>query len=94
MVELEGENVDIRVLPAIGNCYRKLKHFDKGIPYFEKALEKDPQNFYALFESPIATEVSASRTCRSSYWNKILEQDPKNKVILTRAGMLPQHGGL
>ena len=86
MVELEGENVDIRVLTAIGNCYRKLKHFDKGIPYFEKALEKEPNNFYALFGIADCYRGIGRQNMSLVYWNKILEQDPKNKVILTRAG--------
>jgi tetratricopeptide (TPR) repeat protein len=37
MVHAQGDAVDIRVLTSIGNCYRKLKQFDMGVPYFEKA---------------------------------------------------------
>ena len=44
-----GDSIDIRVLTSIGNCYRKLKFFDEGIPYFNKALNKQPKNFYALY---------------------------------------------
>jgi len=86
MVELEGDNVDIRVLTAIGNCYRKLKHFDKGIPIFEKALQKEPDNFYALFGIADCYRGVGKQNMSLLYWNKILERDPKNKVILTRAG--------
>ncbi len=86
MVELEADNVDIRVLTAIGNCYRKLKHFDKGIPYFEKALTKEPDNFYALFGIADCYRGVGKQNMSLLYWNKILEKDPKNKVILTRAG--------
>jgi tetratricopeptide (TPR) repeat protein len=49
MLSLNSENVDIRVLTSIGNCHRKLRTYDKGIPYFESALRKEPANFYALF---------------------------------------------
>ncbi|MCX7775716.1 MAG: tetratricopeptide repeat protein [Rectinemataceae bacterium] len=86
MVELEGENVDIRVLTAIGNCFRKLKYFDKGIPYFEKALAKEPDNFYALFGIADCYRGIGKQHMSLQYWNKILEKDPRNKVILTRAG--------
>ena len=51
MLEINADAVDIRVLTSIGNCHRKLKTFDKGIKYFERALEMDPENFYVLFGS-------------------------------------------
>jgi tetratricopeptide (TPR) repeat protein len=86
MVELQGEDVDIRVLTSIGNCYRKLKQFDQGIPYFEKALGKEPDNFYALFGLADCYRGSGTPDKSLDYWNRILKKDPKNKVILTRAG--------
>ena len=33
MYELCENKVDIRVLTSIGNCHRKLKSFDKGVPF-------------------------------------------------------------
>lgn len=86
MVDLQGNEVDIRVLTSIGNCYRKLKQFDKGIPYFDKALEREPENFYALFGIADCYRGIGKQNQSLIYWNKILEKDPKNKVILTRAG--------
>ncbi|HEY9053199.1 MAG TPA: tetratricopeptide repeat protein [Rectinemataceae bacterium] len=86
MVDLQGDKVDIRVLTSIGNCYRKLKQFDKGIPYFESALEREPDNFYALFGIADCYRGVGKQSNSLVYWNKILEKDPKNKVILTRAG--------
>jgi tetratricopeptide (TPR) repeat protein len=86
ILEANKENVDIRVLTSIGNCHRKLKTFDQGIGYFEKALLRDPYNFYALFGLADCYR-GMNQQCRSlEYWNRILEQDPRNKVILTRAG--------
>jgi tetratricopeptide (TPR) repeat protein len=49
VVASHGKNVDIRVLTSVGNCHRKLKTFKKGIEYFSRALELEPDNFYALF---------------------------------------------
>jgi tetratricopeptide (TPR) repeat protein len=78
--------VDIRVLTSIVNCYRNLKQFDRGIPYFEKALEREPDNFYALFGIADCYRGVGKQGSSLTYWNKILEKDPRNKVILTRAG--------
>jgi tetratricopeptide (TPR) repeat protein len=86
MVEAQGDAVDIRVLTSIGNCYRKLKQFGQGIPYFEKALAKEPDNFYALFGLADCYRGTAEPKQSLDYWNRILARDPKNKVILTRAG--------
>ncbi|MCG8453932.1 MAG: tetratricopeptide repeat protein [Spirochaetales bacterium] len=86
MEEKSGDRVDIRVLTSIGNCYRKLKQFDKGVPYFERALEKQPGNFYALF-GLADCQRGLNRPDQSLiHWNQILNKDPRNKVILTRAG--------
>ncbi len=86
MVEAQGDAVDIRVLTSIGNCYRKLKQFDMGVPYFEKALVKEPDNFYALFGLADCYRGTGDQAKSLEYWNRILDHDPRNKVILTRAG--------
>jgi tetratricopeptide (TPR) repeat protein len=86
MVELQGEGVDIRVLTSIGNCYRKLKQFELGVPYFDKALGKEPDNFYALFGLADCYRGMGTQSESLGYWNRILDKDPRNKVILTRAG--------
>ena len=80
------ENVDIRVLTSIGNCHRKLKSFQNGIPYFEIALKREYYNFYALFGLADCYRGLNQQHRSLEYWNRILEQDPRNKVILTRAG--------
>ena len=80
------QTVDIRVLTSIGNCHRKLKTFDQGTKYFEMALEREPNNFYALFGLADSYRGMNQQNKSVFYWNKILEIDPNNKVILTRAG--------
>jgi len=86
MLQTANQDVDIRVLTSIGNCHRKLKTFNKGIPYFDIVLEREPNNFYALFG--LADCYRGMNQVKNSltYWLRILEQDPKNKMILTRAG--------
>ncbi|MDR2494676.1 MAG: tetratricopeptide repeat protein [Spirochaetaceae bacterium] len=86
MLESHREKVDIRVLTSIGNCHRKLKTFEKGIPYFEQALERDTYNFYALFGLADCYRGLNQQARSLDYWNRILELDSRNKVILTRAG--------
>jgi tetratricopeptide (TPR) repeat protein len=86
MIRINNENVDIRVLTSIGNCHRKLKTFEAGIPFFEKALQRDSYNFYALFGLADCYRGLNQQSRSLEYWNRILEQDPRNKVILTRAG--------
>lgn len=86
MNAIDGDKVDIRVLTSIGNCYRKLKRFKEGIPYFESAKEREPHNFYALFGLADCYRGLNEPDRSLRFWNQILDGDPTNKVILTRAG--------
>ncbi len=86
MLEINENAVDIRVLTSIGNCHRKLKTFEQGIKYFERALEMDPENFYVLFGLADCYRGMNQQYRSIEYWNRILKNDPDNKVILTRAG--------
>jgi len=86
MMSAGTSNVDIRVLTSIGNCHRKLKTFNEGIPYFEAALQRENQNFYALFGLADCYRGLNQIEDSLKYWNRILEQDPRNKMILTRTG--------
>ena len=79
-------DVDIRVLTSIGNCHRKLKSFSDGIPYFEAALRRENNNFYALFGLADCYRGLNQTENSLKYWNLILEKDPRNKMILTRTG--------
>ena len=80
------EIIDIRILTSIGNCYRKMRLYDKGIYYFNKAVEKDSKNFYGLFGLADCYRGLNEHEISIVYWKKILELDPDNKVILTRMG--------
>lgn len=86
MVQVHNDNVDIRVLTSIGNCHRKLKNFTEGLVDFQKALDIEPGNFYALFGMADCYRGMDEQKMSLVYWNKILDKDPLNKVILTRAG--------
>lgn len=86
VLEAAGELVDIRILTSIGNCYRKMKLFDRGVYYFERALKRDPNNFYGLFGLADCYRGLNQQYNSVVYWRRILEIDPNNKVILTRIG--------
>jgi len=86
MLEINQGHVDIRVLTSLGNCHRKLKTFEKGVPFFLEALKNQPNNFYALFGLADCYRGLNQQEKSLIYWNKILDLDRKNKVILTRAG--------
>jgi tetratricopeptide (TPR) repeat protein len=47
-------------------------------------MERD--NFYALFGLADCYRGLCQQERSLEFWNRILEQDPRNKVILTRAG--------
>jgi tetratricopeptide (TPR) repeat protein len=49
-------------------------------------LRKEGSNFYALFGLADCYRGMNRQEHSLEYWNRILEQDPRNKVILTRAG--------
>jgi len=86
MYEINGDQVDIRVLTSIGNCHRKMKTFERGTFYFGRALDREPDNFYALFGMADCCRGLNRSEESLDYWNRILDKDPSNKVILTRAG--------
>jgi len=86
-MEIQGGSViDIRVLTSIGNCYRKLKDFSHGISYFERALKKQSDNFYALYGLADCYRGLNRPEDSLECWVHILDNDPDNRMILTRAG--------
>ncbi len=77
---------NIKILTAIGNCHRKLKTFEQGLPFFQRALEIEPDNFYANFGMADCYRGLQDQDRSLLHWLAILKRDPANKVILTRAG--------
>ncbi len=86
MYELNQSKVDVRVLTSIGNCYRKLREFTRGIYFFKKALEISPSNFYAVFGLADCYRGNKEYKEALKYWLDIIEKDPKNNLVLTRVG--------
>ncbi|WP_103679744.1 tetratricopeptide repeat protein [Alkalispirochaeta sphaeroplastigenens] len=86
MYQKSGDAVDIRVLTSLGNCHRKMKTFESGVLYFEKALDREPHNFFALYGLADCFRGMHRHDKSLIYWKRILEMDPENKVILTRVG--------
>lgn len=78
--------VDVRVLTSIGNCHRKLKQYEEGVKFFNKALEFSPNNFYALFGLGDSYRGLDLHEEAKGSWESILKRDPSNKVVLTRLG--------
>ena len=93
MLEISGSSIDIRVLTSLGNCHRKMKTFEQGIVYFERALELDHKNFYALFGLADCYRGLNLQEKSLVFWQQILDHDPANKVILTRVGDAYRHIG-
>ena len=86
MEKIVGDRADIRILTSIGNCYRKLRNFSEGVPYFKKALAKQNRNFYALYGLADCYRGMSLPEKSLECWTLILEKDPENKLILTRCG--------
>lgn len=77
---------NIKILTAIGNCHRKLKTFEQGLTFFQRAIEIDAENFYANFGMADCYRGMQDQERSLAHWLNILKRDPANKVILTRAG--------
>jgi tetratricopeptide (TPR) repeat protein len=86
MLKFGYDDVDIRVLTSIGNCHRKLKTFSEGIPFFEAAMRRENNNFYALFGLADCYRGINQFENAVEYYSRILEFDSGNKMILTRTG--------
>ena len=86
VLSLHGNENNIKILTALGNCHRKLKSFEMGLDYFKRALDIEDDNFYALFGLADCYRGMKRHEESLSFWLRILAFDPNNKVILTRTG--------
>ncbi|MEM9424019.1 MAG: tetratricopeptide repeat protein [Spirochaetota bacterium] len=78
--------VDIRVLTSVGNCYRKLRNFNKSLEYFQKAEKLDSKNFYVLYGMADSYRGLMNFEKAMEYWDLILRSGHNNQFVLTRAG--------
>lgn len=78
--------VDIRVLTSLGNCFRKLKRFEEGERIFVRALELEPENFYALYGLADCLRGEGQFDGALRYWMQLSQMAPDNRVVLTRTG--------
>lgn len=78
--------VDVRLLTNLGNCERKLLHFEAALPYYQRALALESNNTYALYGLADCHRGLHQPERSLQYWRQILALQPNNKVVLTRAG--------
>ncbi len=78
--------VDIRLLTSIGNCYRKLRNFDKSLEFFQKAEHLEPRNFYVLYGMADSYRGLQDFSKSMEYWELIIQGGNHNQFLLTRAG--------
>jgi len=90
---LEATRADVRLLTNLGNCHRKLKSFEQGITFFQRALALEQANFFALFGLADCYRGLHQPEQSLHYWQQILACDPANKIVLTRAGDALRHLG-
>ncbi len=83
---VNASKTDLRLLTNLGNCHRKLKSFDLGVPFFQQALDLQPDNFFALFGLADCYRGLRQPEQSLTYWERILANDPHNRIVLTRAG--------
>ncbi len=77
---------DPEVLLEIGNCHRRVQEFAEALPYFERVLGIDPDGFTPNFGvADCSRGLGDARRARRHY-EKILQREPDNTSILTRAG--------
>ncbi|MBN2352169.1 MAG: tetratricopeptide repeat protein [Spirochaetales bacterium] len=77
---------DAEALAEAGNCHRRALEFVKALPFFERVLKLDPNGFPGNFGmADCLRGVGNFKGARLQY-EKILEREPDNQSILTRAG--------
>jgi tetratricopeptide (TPR) repeat protein len=70
----------------VGNIHRKNLEFARALPCFQRVLERDPHNPYAVFGMADSLRGLGRFGEAMPYWEEILAADPGNSQVLTRAG--------
>ena len=84
---------DINILIMIGNCYRKVRNFEKAIASFEKAFSIDKTNPEPIKELADSYRGIKGYKLAKKYYLEYLENEPNNISILTRTGDVSMHLG-
>jgi tetratricopeptide (TPR) repeat protein len=81
---LDPSLVQIRTM--VGNIHRKALAFDKAIIHFRAILDSAPHNPYAVFGMADSLRGLGRFQESAPFWDEMLQLDPGNKQVLTRAG--------
>ena len=74
------------VMTMTGNIYRRRKEFDRAMDHYEKALELEPDNNFALFGMGDCYRGKMNMEKAVEWWDRILEHEPENQALWTRVG--------
>lgn len=77
---------DIRIYTAIGNCYYKMREYEKAIAYYQSGEQQDAKNFFALFGLANCYRGVGKYEKAIEYLKRILDFDENNQVVLSRLG--------
>ena len=69
-----------------GNIYRRRKEFDRAMDHYQKALDLEPNNNFALFGMGDCYRGKMKMDKAVEWWDKILEHEPENQALWTRVG--------
>ncbi len=65
-------------LAGIGYKYLELKEYDKAMKYYEKALEENPDNPYAILNIGYINQVQGNRDKAIEMYEKLIKMAPKD----------------
>jgi tetratricopeptide (TPR) repeat protein len=69
-----------------GNILQRRKDFVRAAGYFEKALESDPENAFALYGLGNCKRGLSQLEEAIALWQRVLRQEPHNQNLYTRVG--------
>jgi tetratricopeptide (TPR) repeat protein len=83
LLELEPDQV--RILTLAANLQRRLHAFAKAADYFRRALALGPRDPYGVFGLADSLRGQGLFAEACPLWDELLESDPCNRQVLTRA---------